>query len=69
MTMMLKIDDKYIENFESFIASLPEGAVELKNSLDAEIVKRVTKYRNGQMETTPFMEDLDELRAKLAARL
>jgi hypothetical protein len=39
MTMMLNIDDKYISKFKSFIASLPQGAVEMKGSLDDEILQ------------------------------
>ena len=69
MTMMLKIDDKYISKFESFIASLPEGAVEMKNSLDDEIIKRITQYKNNQISTIPFTDDLDSIREKLSSRL
>ena len=46
MTMMLNVDDKYINKVENFIASLPQGAVEVKNSLDDEIAKRVALYRS-----------------------
>ena len=69
MTMMLKIDEKYITKFESFIASLPKGTVEMKNSLDDEIAYRVGEYRSGNMKTTPFMEGLDEIREKLLSQL
>jgi len=69
MTMMLKVDDRYISEVEKFIASLPKGAVELKNSLDDEIAKRVAEYRSGKMETTPLMEGLESIREKLVAQL
>ena len=69
MTMMLNVDDKYVTKLESFIASLPEGAVEIKNSLDDEIAKRVAEYRSGKMQTTPFMEGIDSLREKLVSQL
>ena len=69
MTMMLKVDDRYISEVEKFIASLPKGAVELKNSLDDEITKRVAEYRSGKMETTPLMEGLESIREKLVAQL
>jgi len=69
MTMMLNVDDKYVTKLENFIASLPEGAVEIKNSLDDEIVKRVADYRSGKMQTTPFMEGIDSLREKLVSQL
>jgi len=69
MTMMLDIDDKYVNKVESFIASLPKGAVEIKNSLDDEIAKRVMQYRDAKMKTTPFMEGLDDIREKLVAKL
>ena len=45
MTMMLNIDDKYISKFKSFIASLPQGTVEMKGSLDDEILQRVSEYK------------------------
>ena len=69
MTMMLNVDDKYVTKLESFIASLPQGAVEMKNSLDDEIAKRVAEYRSGNMQTTPFMDGLDSIREKLISRL
>ena len=69
MTMMVKIDDKYISNFENFIASLPEGAVKTKNSLDDEIIERITQYKNHQMKTTPFTDGLDAVREKLVSQL
>jgi len=62
MTMMLNVDDKYVSKLESFIASLPQGAVEVKNSLDDEIAKRVAQYRSGNMKTTLFMDGLDSIR-------
>ena len=69
MTMMLNVDEKYIATLESFLATLPEGAVEVKNSLDDEIAKRVAKYRSGKMQTTPFMDGLDSIREKLVSQL
>jgi hypothetical protein len=69
MTMMVKIDDKYIANFENFISSLPQDAVEVKNSLDDEISQRVVQYRSGKMQTTPFMDGLDSIREKLVSKL
>jgi len=69
MTMMLNVDDKYVTKLESFIASLPQGAVEMKNSLDDEIAKRVAEYRSGNMQTTPFMDGLDSIREKLVSKL
>ncbi len=69
MTMILNIDEKYISKLENFIASLPEGAVEVKNSLDDEITKRVLEYRSGKMKTTPFMNGLDSIREKLVSQL
>ena len=69
MTMMLNVDDKYINKLENFIASLPQGAVEIKNSLDDEIAKRVAMYRSGNMKTTPFMDGLDSIREKLISQL
>ena len=69
MTMMLKIDDKYVTKLENFLASLPEDAVEMKNSLDDEIEKRVAEYRSGKMRTTPFMEDMSSIREKLVSQL
>ena len=69
MTMMLKIDDKYVTKLENFLASLPEDAVEMKNSLDDEIEKRVAEYRSGKMRTTPFMEGMSSIREKLVSQL
>jgi len=69
MTMVLNVDEKYINKLESFISSLPKGAIEVKNSLDDVITKRVESYESSQMQTTPLMEGLDTIREKLVSRL
>jgi len=37
MTMMLNVDDKYVSKLESFIASLPQDAVEVKELPSTEV--------------------------------
>ena len=69
MTMKLTIKDKYIDQFEKLLQSLPKDAVEVKKSLDEEIKKRSQEYRSGKMQTTPFMENLDEIRQELVSKL
>lgn len=69
MTMKLIIKDKYIDQFEKLLQSLPKDAVEVKKSLDEEIKKRSQEYRSGKMQTTPFMENLDEIRQELVSKL
>ena len=69
MTMKVSIKEEYLPEFENFIKSLPADAVEVKNSLDEEILKRSQEYRSGKMKTTPFMDGLDEIRANLVSRL
>ena len=68
MTMTLKIDDKYLPKLESFIASLPKGAVEMKGSLDEEILERVAQYENGQMKTTTFTDSLHIIKERLLSQ-
>ncbi|MFZ2891091.1 hypothetical protein [Sulfuricurvum sp.] len=69
MTMRISIKDQYMPEFEKFLKTLPDDAIEIKNSLDDEINKRVEEYRSGKMKTTPFMDGLDEIRASLVSRL
>ena len=69
MTMVLNVDEKYVNKLESFISSLPKGAIEVKNSLDDVIIKRIESYESSQMQTTPLMEGLDTIREKLVSRL
>lgn len=69
MTMKVTVKDEYIEQFEEAIKTLPNDAVDVKKSLDEEIRKRSNEYRSGKMETTPFMEGLDEIRESLVSRL
>jgi len=69
MTMMINIQDQYIEQFEMFINSLPLDAIEVKKSLDEEITKRVTEYKSGILKTSPFGTNLDTIREKLSAQL
>lgn len=68
MTMQLNIKDDYIEQFEALLKTLPKDAVVVKKSLDEEIKKRSQEYRSGKMETTPFMEGLDEIRESLVSK-
>jgi hypothetical protein len=67
--MRISIKEQYMPEFEKFLKTLPDDAIEIKNSLDDEINKRVEEYRSGKMKTTPFMDGLDEIRASLVSRL
>jgi len=67
--MKVTVKDEYLNQFEQIIKSLPADAIEIKKSLDEEILKRSQEYRSGKMKTTPFMEGLDEIRESLVSRL
>jgi hypothetical protein len=67
--MKISIKEQYLPEFEKFIKSLPDDAIEIKKSLDEEIQKRSQEYRSGKMKTTPFMDGLDEIRESLISRL
>ncbi|MGZ8548851.1 MAG: hypothetical protein ACXW33_09605 [Sulfuricurvum sp.] len=67
--MRVSIKEQYMPEFEKFVKTLPDDAIEIKKSLDDEISKRVEEYRSGKMKTTPFMDGLDEIRASLVSRL
>ncbi len=72
MTAILKVEEAYVEALESFVSTLPEGAVVLtpiKRSLDNELRERIDRYRREEMKTTPFEEGLDELRRAIVDRL
>ena len=69
MIMRVNIKEQYLPEFEKFIKTLPDDAIEVKKSLDEEIQKRSKEYRSGKMETSPFMEGLDEIRESLVSRL
>jgi len=64
--MTLKIDNRYVAKLESFVTSLPDGAIQIKKSLDDEILKRVDEYKNSTMKTSPFGSGLDKIRSKLS---
>ena len=64
MTMQISVKDQYLAQFEAFINTLPDGAVEIKKSLDDEINKRVKEYKNGTMKTNPFGTGLSKIREK-----
>lgn len=69
MTMMLNIKDQYVEQLETFIKSLPENAIELKNSLDVELSNRINDYQNNKNKTTAFDSGLDTIRSKLVSKV
>jgi hypothetical protein len=68
MTAIIRVNDQYQKEFETFIQSLPKGAVTLspvKKSLGDELEKRVESYRDGSMNTMPFNEGLNSFREKI----
>ncbi len=69
MTMMLTIKDKYVKQLENFVNSLPEDAIEVKNSLDAEISQRVQDYRSEREKSMTFDSGLDVIREKLSSQI
>ena len=69
MTMRVSIKEQYLPEFENFIKTLPADAIEVRKSLDEEILKRSQEYRSGKMITTPFGTGLDRIREKLVSQL
>jgi len=69
MTMKINIKEEYLPEFEKFIKTLPNDAIEIKKSLDEEINKRSQEYRSGKMKTTPFGTGFDRIREKLVSQL
>ncbi len=69
MTMMLNVKDKYVQQLENFVNSLPKDAIEIKDSLDMEISKRVSSYRNSEMKTISFDTGLNSIREKLVSKI
>jgi len=69
MTMTVNIKEQYLPEFENFIKTLPNDAIEIKKSLDEEILKRSQEYRSGKMKTVPFGTGLDRIREKLVSQL
>ena len=69
MTMQISVKDQYMAQFEAFINTLPDGAVEIKKSLDDEINKRVKEYKNDNTKTSPFGTGLVKIREKLVSKL
>ena len=67
MTMMINIKDQYVEQLETFISSLPDNAVEVKNSLDSELSIRIDNYRNNKEQTVSFESGLNAIRSKLVS--
>jgi S-adenosylmethionine hydrolase len=63
--MRVNIKDQYIDEFESFISSLPKDAITIKKSLDDEITQRISDYQSGKMKTTTFGTGLNDIRDKL----
>ena len=72
MTALLKVEQKYMDQFHELISQLPQDAVMLtpiKNSLSEEVEKRIERYKRGKMDTTPFSEGLNNIREGLLNRL
>ena len=69
MTMMLNVKDKYIQQLENFVSSLPQDAIEIKKSLDIEIANRISDYKNYKIESMPFEDGLSSIREKLISKI
>ncbi|MFK5936923.1 MAG: hypothetical protein QM497_00870 [Sulfurimonas sp.] len=67
--MMINVQDKYIQQLERFVNSLPKDAIEIKNSLDIEIVKRVNDYKNLKSDNILFDTGLSSIREKLVSQI
>ena len=69
MTMMLNVKDKYVQQLESFVNSLPKDAIEIKNSLDVEIANRIGDYKTQVIETISFEKGLNSIRENLISEI
>ncbi len=67
MTMMINVKDQYVKQLETFISSLPEHAIEINTSLDAELLNRIDAYRSGNQKTVAFDSGLEAIRSKLVS--
>ena len=64
MTAVIQIEDKYTQQFQQFVQTLPKKAIKLtmiKNNLDEEIIKRIAEIKNAKVDTKPLSE-LSQLR-------
>ena len=69
MTMMLNVKDRYVEQLEKFVNTLPKDAIVIKNSLDVEIASRVENYKNDNLNTVSFENGLSSIREKLQSQI
>lgn len=69
MTMMLNVKEKYVQQLESFVNSLPKDAIEIKKSLDSEIASRISDYVNNETSSIPFENGLSSMREKLISKI
>lgn len=69
MIMSVNIKEQYLPEFEKFVKTLPDDAIEVKKSLDDEIHKRSQEYRSGKTKTVPFGTGFDRIREKLVSQL
>jgi len=59
MTAVIQIEDRYAQQFQQFVQTLPEKAIKLtliKNNLDDEIIRRITEIKNAKVKTKPLSE-------------
>jgi len=59
MTAIIQIEDKYTQQFQHFVKTLPKKAIKLtmiKSNLDEEIIKRISEIKNATVETKPLSE-------------
>jgi hypothetical protein len=67
-TVRINIQESYLPRLKAFLKSLPKEAL-AQNSLDDEILSRVDEYKSGNMTTTPLLDGLDRIRAKIKAKI
>jgi len=61
MIININIQDEYLDDFYSYVESMPKGAIVLLSSLDGVILKRVEQYKKEKSKSIPFSTGLKEL--------
>lgn len=69
MIVSINIKEQYLPDFEKFVKTLPDDAIEVKKPLDEEIQKRSQEYRDGKMKTVTYGTGLERIKEKLISQL
>ena len=68
-TIMLKVEDSYIEQFLNYLSTLPKNKVEiLRDKIAIDLQTRIEDIESGKEKEIDFRSNLDNIKEKIVTK-